>query len=148
MYKKAFTLIEILVAVAIIAILTAVIISNVSSARNTSRDGAIRASLAQYKTEVELYANGRVSNYRDACSGDNVFANSRIPQLQIEIRNAVIQGNRNECRASEDVYAYAYMVGLSSGKGFCIDSTGFGGEVAEDDVKSFANDSRTTCLPQ
>ncbi len=54
-YKKGFTLIELMVAISIIAVLTAVLSANFSDARMQSRDKARMTSLKELQLSVELY---------------------------------------------------------------------------------------------
>ena len=53
--RKGFTLIELLVVIAIIALLSAVVLSTLSTARMKGRDARRIADLAQIQTALELY---------------------------------------------------------------------------------------------
>jgi len=145
-YRKGFTLIEILIVVAIIGVLTAGIVANVSNARNKSADGAAKAILAQYKTEVDLYANGRTSNYANACDVFGVFVPSRLLSLQTEL---IATTNNRGCyvNTEENQGAYAYAIRYKSNPvlGYCIDSTGESKELNATQVSSFFKDSFTAC---
>lgn len=65
--KKGFTLIEILVVVAIISVLTSVILFSINEARKQSRDKVRKIDLKQLQLALELYkeANGV---YPDGCN--------------------------------------------------------------------------------
>jgi len=54
-YQRGFTLIEILVVVAIIGIITAVVMVSLSTARSKGRDARRKADLAQLQKALELY---------------------------------------------------------------------------------------------
>lgn len=54
-FNKGFTLIEILVAATILALLSALAIANFSTANKSSRDARRKADLEQVRTALELY---------------------------------------------------------------------------------------------
>ncbi len=56
--RKGFTLVEIMIVVAIIALLAAIAIPNLLGARRTANDAAARANLKTLCTELETYAAG------------------------------------------------------------------------------------------
>ena len=60
--NKGFTLIELMVAVGIIAVMTAVLSANFSDARAQSRDKARMTSLKELQLSVELYKAQHSSN--------------------------------------------------------------------------------------
>jgi prepilin-type N-terminal cleavage/methylation domain-containing protein len=60
-YSRGFTLIEILIVVAIIGILAAVILSQLSIARENARDTQRRANLGQIQRAMELYYDDNFS---------------------------------------------------------------------------------------
>lgn len=69
--KKAFTLIELMVVITIIAILTGVVLSQFSVARARSRDGKRIADVAQIQLAIQLYFD-RCNQYPDATTGGAV----------------------------------------------------------------------------
>lgn len=66
MYKRGFTLPEVMTVVVILAILSTIIFANVNDARKTARDALRRADLAQVKEAVNLFflENGRMPSGR------------------------------------------------------------------------------------
>jgi len=56
--KRGFTLVEIMIVVAIIALLAAIAIPNLLNARRTANDAAAKANLKTMSTELEVYSAG------------------------------------------------------------------------------------------
>jgi prepilin-type N-terminal cleavage/methylation domain-containing protein len=57
MKKRGFTLIEILIVIALIGVLSAVVLSSLNTSRLKARDAQRRSSLDQVKVALELYHN-------------------------------------------------------------------------------------------
>jgi len=72
--EKGFTLVEIMIVVAIIAILSAIAIPNFMAARSKSRANACKANLRQIESAVEQYAMDATK-----VDGDSVTMSSLSP---------------------------------------------------------------------
>ena len=70
---RGFTLVEIIVVVAVLGIIAGIVLVNLSTAAGKSRDGDRQADLRTLQVAVELYKqrNGR---YPDGCNGPNVWS--------------------------------------------------------------------------
>ena len=62
---RGFTLLELLVVVAIIGILAAVVVAMLGGAKKKGEDSAIKEQLTALRTEAELYAGENGGNYTD-----------------------------------------------------------------------------------
>lgn len=79
-YKKGFTLLELLVIIAIIGILSSVILVFLSSARNKAKDSAIKQELNHLKTQANIYLPTGTGSDVTSC-GDSIFVNNAIKPL-------------------------------------------------------------------
>ena len=70
--EKGFTLVEIMIVVAIIAILSAIAIPNFMAARSKSRANACKANLRQIESAVEQYAMDNTKTDGDTCVMTNL----------------------------------------------------------------------------
>src|SRR4051812_34337833 len=64
--RNAFSLMELLVAVGIIAVLLAILLATLARARRTARSAACLANLQQWGSSFQMYLNGN----RGRCFGD------------------------------------------------------------------------------
>ena len=68
MYKterldKAFTLIELLVVISIISLLASIVLASLNSARDSSKDAAIKSMVSQMRQQAEMYYSEKGSYY-------------------------------------------------------------------------------------
>ncbi len=127
---RAFTLIELLIVIAILGILTSVVLSSLSIARFKAKDVGVRANMSGIVTQAALYQEAN-SSYGNS-GGNNcttaLFSDSLIQQglAAIDVAN---NGAAKECYALDTLYALA--VTRPVGNGFtpptvywCAESTG------------------------
>ncbi len=63
MNRKGFTLVEIMIVVAIIALLAAIAVPNLLTARKTANDAAAKATIRSLSTAAEVYATSNSGKY-------------------------------------------------------------------------------------
>lgn len=113
--KKGFTLMELLVVVAIIGILAAIVLVSLNSARNKGKNAAIKAQMAQLRSAGEMY-NEDNSGFTGWCANAE---EGRISQGAIDAG-----GTGYACNDTAAAWAAGIaLVGTGSGS-WCVDSTG------------------------
>jgi len=113
--KKGFTLMELLVVVAIIGILAAIVLVSLNSARNKGKNAAIKAQMSQLRSAGEMFNedNGAFTGW---CADTE---EGRISQGAIDAG-----GTGYACNDSASAWAAGItLVGTGAGD-WCVDSTG------------------------
>lgn len=122
--QKSFTLIEVLVVIAIIGILAGMILVYLGETRKKAKDSRIIAEMGQLRNAADLYYNNNNNSYS---SLDCSITDPNIDALCIDISS---QGGTkpSDDSAGIDIFAgyagYCAKVKLNSGKYWCIDSIG------------------------
>lgn len=102
--KKGFTLVELLVVVAIIGILAAVSVVALNTARARARDSRRVADVRQMQTALELYYNDMGTYPATAAAGGEIKASTTVYMSQIPTPPSPHDGG---CTAANNLYAYA-----------------------------------------
>ena len=117
--QQAFTLIELLIVIAIIGILVAVILSSLSNARGQASEARIKAELTVVGKRA--FVEESKSKTYDLVCGTNgaTQANSIVKQI-----NAVetFSGQTVTCNSTAD--RFALSIPLNSSVHYCVDSAG------------------------
>lgn len=124
-HKRGFTLVELLVVIAVIGILTSVILGSVNSARDKGIDASVRMNLKGIRDQMALYYDENGLTYADACASDadvvNAMASSR------ETVSAILtQGGQGdgECVSTDAEWAVWVNLKSTPTNSWCVDSAG------------------------
>jgi prepilin-type N-terminal cleavage/methylation domain-containing protein len=131
--SRAFTLIELMVVVAIIGLLSSVVITSLSSARSKAQDTTVKRNLATVRHQAALYLSS-YNNYGPtqavgACptSGTSMFFTDATMRIAITAANAAGGG---PTRCATDGTNYAMSAKLhGSANHWCVDSTSASREI-------------------
>lgn len=118
--SKGFTIIELLVVVAIIAVLAAIVLVNVTGYINQGKNAAIKGNLSTALTNAAVFYNTN-SAYTNYCT-DATYTPVR------DAVNAIVGANPT-CTATATAWCACSAMKLTTAEPanstFCIDSTGY-----------------------
>jgi prepilin-type N-terminal cleavage/methylation domain-containing protein len=132
MKNKGFTLIELLVVISIIALLSSIIVTSVTSARTKGQDNAVKAAMKQLAIQAETYRDtnpgfgtGSYGIVDISDCGQGVFNDTRINQMKTQILSAAATGATLTCSTGASGRLWSIRISaLKSGITWCIDNSG------------------------
>lgn len=111
--KKGFTLIELMVVIAIIGILVGIIIVSLNKSTDQAKDAKVRSAMGQLRSVAQIYYNNHEYKFSGLASDSEILA------IESEIKK---NGGTFEIKAGEK--AWAAMTDTPTGRCLCVDSTG------------------------
>ncbi len=137
--KKAFTLLELLIVIAIIGLLAAIVMSSLGAARNKTKSSAIKSNMDSIRKQAELWYSNRGTYFLNKAMAPNstygcadVYAFSSTMFGDPSISKAITQieslngSNTLSCtirELSNGNSSYAFYTVLPTGGNICIDNT-------------------------
>jgi prepilin-type N-terminal cleavage/methylation domain-containing protein len=129
--QKGFTIIELIVVVAIIAVLAAIVLVNVTSYINKGKDAAIQGNLSSLVSRgVAYFENSALGNgaYNTFCTHASGGAPIKLAVEATNLGGAFVcncNTGGNACTATSTKWCACSTLKVSSGNTFCVDSTGY-----------------------
>jgi type II secretory pathway pseudopilin PulG len=125
-----FSLVELLILIAIIGILAALVIAVATPARNKAADARIRNDIRQLRWEAEIVYDSQNASFEDWSTHGTVADNVTI--ILDDIDGALGQENAVTIRDSDDnTYCVSAPLVSFPGQHYCIDHRGVFEEVAD-----------------
>jgi len=138
---KSFTLIEVLVVIAIIALLISISLIAIGHYQDKATDTAIGADLSQIrKVAAMIYTDE--NSYENICAAGTLNDGySDLKTIEDDVNK--FAGKDPTCYSERNAYCVQSSL-LSADEGyFCVDSTGFAGEIDKD----YCKDKSKNCSP-
>jgi len=147
--NKGFTLIEMLVVIAVIGILSAATLTALGPARNKSKDSRIIRAMEQARVLVEARYDGSKNAYpaRGGNAASALGTGGFLLTTRIDVKK--LNGTsvdddafdyRKACGSDVRLKRFSIVARLNDGMDYCVDSAGFSGKVT-------ARDNDGTCEP-
>ncbi|MEI8062387.1 MAG: type II secretion system protein [bacterium] len=125
--NKGFTLVELLIVIAIIGILSSVVLANVSQGRTKAYDAKVQAQMASIRGDAEIYyiTNGNYGITTYSC-GLGMFADTASGMVNLtKSVNYPVGENTIVCNSDSVTKTYAVSDNMSGTSTYwCIDSKG------------------------
>jgi len=129
--SEGFTLIEVLVVVAIIALLISINLVAIDHYQNRANDVAIGANLSQVRKVAAIIYTDE-NSYESICAVDNTLNDSHPTLKMVEDDINRLIGVDPTCYSERTAYCVQASLLSADGDYFCVDSTGFAGEIDGD----------------
>lgn len=120
--KKGFTLMELLVVVAIIGVLVSVVSVFLTTARKRGGDSAIKEQVAALRSQAELYALSNNNSYVNLFTNNNTWASADIA-VQAILTSIAKQTIVFSAGSSVSAWAAQAQLKEDATNYVCIDST-------------------------
>lgn len=135
--QKGFTLIELIVVIAIIAVLSGIILFSIAQYINKGKDSNIASNLSVLVPAGEVYYNNHSSSYTGFCDLDNSVIANAVSQMPKNPQGACHESNdAGLCCAvggiNDNEWAACATRFADQNSAYCVDSRGAKKEISND----------------
>ena len=119
-----FTLIELMIVIAIIGMLSTIILANLSNSRKQAKNSTIKNQMQSMKSEAELMYASNNGSYANVCTNQATKPN---PYALYSAARAQTGGTTGKCNTSASAYAASVPIATNPTNSFwCVDYKGAG----------------------
>jgi type II secretory pathway pseudopilin PulG len=127
--SPGYSLVELLIFIAIVGILASLVIGVATPARNKAIDARIRNDIAQLRWQAEIVFDSQGASFEDWSTNQSVEENVTI--ILADIDDALGQTDAATIRDSDDnTYCASAPLRNAPGRHWCIDASGVFAEVS------------------
>jgi prepilin-type N-terminal cleavage/methylation domain-containing protein len=120
--RRGFTLIDLLVVIAIIGILSSVILASLNTARDKGADAAIKSDLNNIRSQAELYYDQNSQDYTGVCADPTMVR----AQTSAEVTNG---GTAGACDEAATYWVMWVPLKTNATAAWCVDNGGASKEI-------------------
>ena len=121
--NSGFTLIELMIVIAIIGMLAAIVTVGLARARSTAKDAKIKSDISQASTEAELI-RADTDSYATLCASGNTSLNSSSTDYSLDVLQTDLTNQGATVSCFSGASSYCLSAKMNNGNWFCRDSTG------------------------
>lgn len=126
---RAFTLVEVIVVLAIMSVIIAIIMVSMGNSKKRGEDAAIQSALRELKNAAELH-NDDNGTYEGICDdGDDTLVDDGGNFQKIEEYIENYNGSAGELKCLDSATGYAVISSLNLGNCWCVDYRGSSKEI-------------------
>jgi len=140
--QKGFTIIELIIVIAVITILASIVLINVTAYLSQSKDAAIKGNMASIISNAAAYFESNSGSYTDTAGTDTGFCGDGKFTVPLSAMTAAGSTVVQYCTPATFC---ACSTLKSSTNTFCADSTGYKNETATA-CATRCSDIQTTCI--